>query len=71
MTRARLRRVERARDVFEEIVALRVSVAHLQNDTTEVKQNIRRVDDRIFQLLLLQVGTLATALASLVALLVS
>ncbi len=32
---------------------------------------MRRLDDRIFQLMLLQLGTLATALASLAAALIS
>jgi len=43
-------------------------VAHTRQ---EFRTDIRRLDDRIFQLLLLQIGTLATALASLVAALVS
>jgi len=37
----------------------------------EFRTGIRRLDDGIFQLMLLQLGTLATALASLVAALVS
>jgi hypothetical protein len=37
----------------------------------EFRTDIRRLDDRIFQLMLLQLGTLATALASLVAAIVS
>jgi hypothetical protein len=59
--------VERPRDVFEEIVGLRISVEHLQNDTSDVKQDIRRLDDRIFQMVLLQLGTLAAILASIAA----
>ena len=37
----------------------------------EVRTDIRRLDDRIFQLMLLQLGTLATAFASLIAVVVS
>jgi hypothetical protein len=59
--------VERPRDVFEEIAALRVSVAHLSTDTADVKHDIRRLDDRLFQVVLIQLGTLAATLASIVA----
>jgi hypothetical protein len=59
---------------FEE-VELRTSLSHLAGDFTDLRQelrvDIRRLDDRIFQLMLLQLGTLATALASLVVALVS
>jgi hypothetical protein len=37
----------------------------------EVKQDLRRLDDRLFQLMLLQLGTIATVIALLVANLVS
>jgi hypothetical protein len=70
--------VEQPRDPFElviglreEMAELRATVAHLSSDMAEVKQDLRRLDDRFFQLTLLQLGTLATALASLVAALVS
>ena len=70
--------MERPRDPFELVVGLReemvearTTIAHLSLDMSEVKQDLRRLDDRLFQLMLLQVGTLATALASLVAALVS
>jgi len=46
-------------------------VAHLSSDVSDVRQDLRRLDDRLFQLILLQLGTLATALASLVAALLS
>jgi hypothetical protein len=59
--------VERPRDVFEEIAALRVSVAHVSTDMAEVRHDIRRVDDRVFQVVLLQLGTLAATLTSIVA----
>ena len=73
--------MERPRDPFELILALRDEVAdlratvgelratvtHLTSDMAEVKQDIRRLDDRFFQMTLLQLGTLATALAALIA----
>ena len=49
---------------------LRVTVDHVVARVAdlrqEVRSDIRRLDDRIFQLMLLQLGTLATALAALV-----
>jgi hypothetical protein len=57
--------VERPRDVFEEIAALRVSLAHVHSDMADVKHDIRRLDDRVFQVVLLQLGTLAATLASI------
>lgn len=59
--------MERPRDVFEEIVALRISVEHLSTDLADVKQDIRRLDDRFFQVTLLQLGTLAAVLTSVAA----
>jgi hypothetical protein len=61
---------------LEALVAeTRANVVHLAGDLTELRQefrsDIRRLDERIFQLMLLQLGTLATALASLVAALAS
>lgn len=54
---------------------LRVTVEGLAAQVADLRQEfrgaIRRVDDRIFQLMLLQLGTLATALAALVTGLVS
>jgi hypothetical protein len=69
--------VERPRDPFdlvvglrEEMAELRVTVDHVVARVAdlrqEVRSDIRRLDDRIFQLMLLQLGTLATALAALV-----
>jgi hypothetical protein len=55
----------------EETAEFRATVGHLSSDIAEVKQDLRRLDDRLFQLMLLQLGTLATALASLVAALAS
>jgi hypothetical protein len=61
---------------LEALVAeMRATVGHLASDVSELRQefrgDIRRLDERIFKLMLLQLGTLATALASLVAALVS
>jgi hypothetical protein len=54
---------------------LRVTVAGLASEMADLRQefrtNFRRLDDRIFQLMLLQIGTLATALAGLVTAIVS
>ena len=56
-------------------VELRTSLSHLTSEVADLRQevrvDIRRLDDKIFQLMLLQLGTLATALASLVAALIS
>jgi hypothetical protein len=71
--------MERPHDPLELVMGLREEMAEVRTTTAhlsaaamaEVKQDLRRLDDRLFQLMLLQVGTLATALASLVAALVS
>jgi hypothetical protein len=51
------------------VAEMRADVRHLAGDVgdlrVEVRADIRRLDDRIFQLLLVQVATLVTALASL------
>lgn len=53
------------------VAELRADVRHLATDVTELRQefrhDIRRLDGRIFQLLLAQLATLATALGALVA----
>jgi hypothetical protein len=59
--------MERPHDAFEEILALRVSVEHLHTDMADVKHDIRRLDDRVFQVTLLQLGTLAAVLTSVAA----
>jgi hypothetical protein len=70
--------VDRPRDPFElaaglreDVAVLRASSAHLSGDMAEVRDDIRRLDDRIFQVLVIQLATLATALGSLVAALVT
>ena len=51
------------------VAEMRADVRHLAADVAdlrgEVRADIRRLDDRVFQLLLIQVATLITALASL------
>jgi hypothetical protein len=58
-----------------EEVELRTSLTHLASELGDLRQefrtDIRRLDDRIFQLVLLQLGTLAAALASIVVALIS
>jgi hypothetical protein len=53
------------------VAETRATVGHLGEDLSEVRQGIRRLDDRIFQLMLLTLASLATTLASLVANVVS
>jgi hypothetical protein len=64
--------VEQPRD---ELAELKAAVSYLTTAITDLRQefrtDIRRLDDRIFKLMLVQFGTLATALSSLVAALVS
>jgi hypothetical protein len=47
------------------------TVGHVAEDLTEIRQDARRLDDRLFQLMLITLTTLATTIASLVANLVS
>jgi hypothetical protein len=54
-----------------ELAELRATASHLVTDMAEVRHDLRRLDDRLFQLMLLQLGTLATSLASIVAVLAS
>jgi hypothetical protein len=57
---------------LEAVVAdTRAAVVHLSSDMAEVKHDIRRLDARLFQVLLIQLATLATAFGSLVAALVT
>jgi hypothetical protein len=57
---------------LEAVVAdTRAAALHLSSDMVEVKEDIRRLDDRIFQVLVIQLATLATALGSLFAALVT
>jgi hypothetical protein len=66
---------EHAWSVEASIGELRGTVTQLVAETADMRQefrsDIRRLDERTFQLMLLQLGTLATALASLVAALAS
>lgn len=67
--------LELALGLRDEVSGLRATVAHIASDIADMRQelrsDIRRLDERIFQLMLVQLGTIATALASLVAALVS
>jgi hypothetical protein len=68
--------VEQPREVPIEVVTeLRTTVAHLATDVADMRQefraDIRRLDQRVFQLMLAQFATLAAALGSLVAALAS
>lgn len=45
----------------------RALAKHTADDLTELRHDVRRLDDRIFQLMLLTLATLATAIATLVA----
>jgi hypothetical protein len=57
---------------FESLVAeTRADVRHLQTDLSELRHDVRRVDGRVFELLLVQLATLAAALGSLVTALVT
>ena len=49
----------------------RATAKHTAEDLAELRHDVRRLDDRIFQLMVLTLATLATALASLVTALVS
>jgi hypothetical protein len=68
--------VEQPREVPLEVLAeVRVTVSHLATDVADMRQefrtDIRRLDQRVFQLMLAQFATLAAALGSLVAALAS
>lgn len=55
----------------EEMAELRATVAHLSADVTELRHGFRRLDERVFQLMLAQLATLAAAIGALVATLAS
>jgi hypothetical protein len=68
--------MEQPRELPLEVLAeLRATVAHLATDVADMRQefrtDIRRLDQRVFQLMLAQFATLAAALGSLVAALAS
>ena len=44
---------------------MRATVRHLGLEMPEVKQDLRRLDDRLFQLMLIQIATLVATVASL------
>jgi hypothetical protein len=68
--------MEQRRELPLEVLAeVRTTVAHLATDVADMRQefrtDIRRLDQRVFQLMLAQFATLAAALGSLVAALAS
>ena len=68
--------MEQPRELPLEILAeVRTTVGHLATDVADMRQefrtDIRRLDERVFQLMLSQFATLAAALGSLVAALLS
>ena len=70
--------MERPKDPFELVLGLRDDVAelranmrHMSSDMGEMKQDIRRLDDRIFQVLLVQLATLTGTLGSLIVALIA
>ena len=57
---------------LEALVAdARANVAHVSDDLGELRKDVRRLDDRLFQLMLVTLATLATTVATLVANIVS
>ena len=68
--------MEQPRELALEVLAeVRTTVGHLATDVADMRQefrtDIRRLDERVFQLMLSQFATLAAALGSLVAALLS
>jgi hypothetical protein len=68
--------VEQPRELPLEVLAeVRTTVGQLATDVADMRQefrtDIRRLDERVFQLMLAQFATLAAALGSLVAALLS
>ena len=68
--------MEQPRELALEVLAeVRTTVGHLATDVADMRQefrtDIRRLDERVFQLMLAQFATLAAALGSLVAALLS
>ena len=62
---------ERGWSVEAVVAEIRATVGHLADDVTELRQDARRLDGQLFQLLLAQLATLAAALGALVAALAS
>ena len=54
-------------EVKEGLAEIRVRADHLETELAELRQDIRRLDARLFQLMLAQIATLATAMGALVA----
>ena len=62
---------KRDRSVDAVVAELGADLRHLASNVTELEQDVRRIDGRVFQMLILQVATLATLVAALVTALVS
>jgi hypothetical protein len=62
---------ERGWSVEAVVAETRATVGHLAENVTELRQDVRRLDGRLFQLLLAQLATLAAALGALLAALAS
>jgi hypothetical protein len=62
---------ERGWTVEAVVAETRATVGHLAENVTELRQDVRRLDGRLFQLLLAQLATLAAALGALLAALAS
>jgi hypothetical protein len=62
---------ERGWSVEAVVAETRATVGHLADDVTELRQDVRRLDGRLVQLLLAQLATLAAALGALLAALAS
>jgi hypothetical protein len=62
---------ERGWSVEAVVAETRATVGHLADDVTELRRDVRRLDGRLYQLLLAQLATLAAALGALLAALAS
>jgi hypothetical protein len=62
---------ERGWTVAAVVAETRATVGHLAENVTELRQDVRRLDGRLFQLLLAQLATPAAALGALLAALAS
>jgi hypothetical protein len=59
--------VEQILELREGLAEVRASVRHIETELADLRGDVRRLDARLFQLLLAQLATLATALGALVA----
>ena len=52
--------------IREQLARIRATATHHSEQVADARRDIRRLDDRMFQLMLLQLATIATLLASIV-----